>query len=507
MWDFLNILFKRGRMILVFFLSVVVLVTVASLLMTPVYQANSVLLVERELDSEKALLFQIKDNTGYERYNWIQSEIEIIQSHPVAVQLVESFGLDTLDRDEVWSTESEKAERFDKAVKSLKKRLKVESGTESNVITVSYEDEDPQFAMAVVEKAIEFYLDRRSKITSESKAYEFFEEQMQIADENLRELERHQTEYKQSEGVISPEAQKEILLARLADYEKSLTEIRTRRISKEAGLRVIKTHLKDGSAKSIPVTESSDSPSRERHIAKLKGDLLDLELQHESLLQKYTPQYEEVVHLQNQIDVTRGMIEKEIAEIINMEEVGIRALKAEEEVLMASIENTKREVEDFAKKEYDLLQLSRGIEENQEVYTMFSRQREEARISLAKHERGVKVSVISPAYVLPDPVKPKKTLNVVLSVIIGLIGGLGIAFFVEYFDHSISSPTELEKQTGMNVLGSIREFDIEEGTIPELELTRMVFPHVQDQRYHHDVTAEHNLRGKADEHEVTSKDF
>jgi uncharacterized protein involved in exopolysaccharide biosynthesis len=471
--NFLNVIFKRGRIILTFFLSVVGLVTAVSFFMTPVYKASSKILVERELDSEKALLFQMGDQSGYERFNWIFSEMEIINSHPVALQQVAEFDLDELDQKKEPASELERAERFDQAVESFKENLVVDSGSESNVLTVSYENKDPNLAKAVVENVIATYLEQRSKISSESDEYDFFVDQMGIADDNLRELEQREAEYKQLEQVISPDAQKEILLARLADYEQSLTEVKMKRIAKEASLYVIKKHLKDGSTGSIPVTESSDSPSRERYIAKLKGELLDLELQREFLLQKYTPQYKEVVYLDNQIKTTRGKIKNEIDEIVSMEEISIRALKAEEMVLRASITKINKEIQDFAKKEYELTQLSRGIDENKEVYSMFLRQREEARISLAKNERGVKVSVISPPFVLPDPVRPQKKFNVILAVLIGLIGGLGLAFVIEYFDHSISNSADLEKYTGMNVLGSVREIEAAKGE--ELTVTGIMY--------------------------------
>ena len=403
----LNMLFKRGKVILIFFVSVVSTVTIASFVMTPVYRADSKLLVEREFDSEKAFLFQMSLPSSYERYNWIQSEMDIIKSHPVAVELVDSFKLDEREKMDVPITESEKIRRHDKAVERFKKHLIVDNMNESNVLEISYEDKDPQLAKAVVEKVIAAYLDHRSKITSETDAYHFFEDQMRIADTNLRELEQRQTDFKSREGIISPDAQRDILLARLADFEKSLTEVKTRRIAKEASLSVIKDHLKNGMVSNIPNTDASDSPSRERYIAKLKGELLDLELQREAMLLTFTPKFKGVRNLEHQIDVTRDKIEKEINDIISMEETSIKAQKAEERVLESTIAGLKEEIKNFAGKEYELEQLSRGIDENKEVYSMFLRQREEARISLAKLERGVKVSVVSPAFTSPDPVRPR----------------------------------------------------------------------------------------------------
>ena len=88
------------------------------------------------------------------------------------------------------------------------------------------------------------------------------------------------------------------------------------------------------------------------------------------------------------------------------------------------------------------------------------KQREEARISLAKLESGVKTKLISPAVVPLEPVKPRKKIYIALAILLGLLGGLGLAYLVEYFDHSIDTPAKLEKLTGLPVLGSVREIHL-----------------------------------------------
>jgi capsular polysaccharide biosynthesis protein len=67
--------------------------------------------------------------------------------------------------------------------------------------------------------------------------------------------------------------------------------------------------------------------------------------------------------------------------------------------------------------------------------------------------------VVSPAVVPREPVRPKKRLNIALALFLGITGGLGLAFFMEYFDHTINTPDDLEKYTGIPVLGSIREIN------------------------------------------------
>lgn len=447
----INVVFKRKHIIISVFLSVVVTVTIGTVMMKPVYQASSKILVERELDSEKSLLFRMNLNLSYEKHDWIKSELEILQSTPVALKIIKGMKLDQTEFKGIDPANT------NQILAGFRSRLKVENAKDSNVLDVSFESGDPELAAAVLNNLVKVYIDYRAKLYSESDQYKFFENQIEFAEQKISELENQQTRFKKSQVMISPEQQGANLLSKIADYEKALTGVRTRRIGKEAMLKVIKEQMIIGNKTNIPVTESTDSPSRVDYIARLRADLLDLESRRDQLLQKYTPEYEEVKNLEEAIATTRIRIESEIDEIVALEETAIRALKAEEELLQDTINQLNNQIKDFAQKEYELTRLSRGIDDNLEVYSMLLKQREESRISQAKLERGVKIKVISPALAPSVPIKPKKKLNVMLALILGLVSAFGLAFFVEYFDHTLNSPEEVENHLELPVWGAIRK--------------------------------------------------
>ena len=95
----LMVLFKRKRIILTFFITVVVVVTVGSFLMPKIYQAESKLMVEKEIDSEKALLFQMNLSQRYNNYDFINSEIEILTSYPIAARVVKKYQSELIEED------------------------------------------------------------------------------------------------------------------------------------------------------------------------------------------------------------------------------------------------------------------------------------------------------------------------------------------------------------------------------------------------------------------------
>ncbi|MEK7376108.1 MAG: polysaccharide biosynthesis tyrosine autokinase, partial [Candidatus Margulisiibacteriota bacterium] len=77
----------------------------------------------------------------------------------------------------------------------------------------------------------------------------------------------------------------------------------------------------------------------------------------------------------------------------------------------------------------------------------------EIKIAEAMKTSGAKL--VSPAVPPDDPIKPRKILNLVMGLIVGLMCGSGAAFLVEYFDVSIKSTEEAKQVTGLVALGVI----------------------------------------------------
>ena len=77
------------------------------------------------------------------------------------------------------------------------------------------------------------------------------------------------------------------------------------------------------------------------------------------------------------------------------------------------------------------------------------------------------VTVTDAAEPSKTPVKPNKTLNIVLGLIFGLIMGVGLAFFIEYLDTSVKTIDDVERTFNAPVLGVIPQnigYLIEDGS-------------------------------------------
>jgi uncharacterized protein involved in exopolysaccharide biosynthesis len=452
----LQIFFKRIKLISVIVGLFAAAGLAIALLTRPVYFASAKVVVEKDFAGEKALLFGITPPNLYSQYDWMRPELETIKSYPVAAQVVTELE-NVLYRPSDHSTEIDSTTLLAERILSLRRALKLDNDKNSNVIEIGFEHHDPVVAAKVVEEVIKNYITYRSQVHEEATSYNFFEKQMNITGDKISELEKRLAEFKERQELVSPEEQRKILVSKLADYNNSLTAVRTKRIGKEAKLSVIQNQLKDDQFINIPVIEASDSPSREKYIAKLKSDLLEQEVEREQLLLVYTPEYEEVIAVEKKIAATKAKISSEIRQIYDQEMSSVKALAAEEAELNKAIGDINYEIKKLAQQEYEYNQLNRGIDDNRDIYSMLVKQKEESRISMSKLEKDVTVKVISPAVVPTQPAKPNRKLIVVGLTVFGCVVAFTLSLLMEFFNRTIETPEVLERSTGLTFLGSVRE--------------------------------------------------
>ena len=65
------------------------------------------------------------------------------------------------------------------------------------------------------------------------------------------------------------------------------------------------------------------------------------------------------------------------------------------------------------------------------------------------------ISVVQKAEIPKKPISPQKNKNFILSLLIGVFGGVGLCFFLEYLDNSVKTSDDIERISGLPALGMI----------------------------------------------------
>ena len=139
-------------------------------------------------------------------------------------------------------------------------------------------------------------------------------------------------------------------------------------------------------------------------------------------------------------------------------------------VSLAVNEKTRRVLEEQAEKldgralelieaEFVASRLQREIDIYSNIRGQFMDKMAKLHIETVSRLKAVAMEVVDPAYLHPDvePVWPKDTMNYFLGVLLGLVTGLAMAFLVEYFNDSLRTRTEAERELELPVLATIPE--------------------------------------------------
>ena len=201
----------------------------------------------------------------------------------------------------------------------------------------------------------------------------------------------------------------------------------------------IRKNGKDMATLTISVLED---PTVEEMIDRL----LALDSHRANLLTDFTSKHPEVVALNREIDHLKAKVLPAVEHILESIRTSRQSLAAEMDTLRTELNQIPAEEQELA-----------GLVLNKEVLTninafLFQKINE---ASIAKASTISAIQVVDPAIAPPRPEKPKKRRNMLLAAVIGLLGGIMLAFFVDYLDNSFRSPQDVEDHTGLPVFARI----------------------------------------------------
>jgi capsular exopolysaccharide synthesis family protein len=129
---------------------------------------------------------------------------------------------------------------------------------------------------------------------------------------------------------------------------------------------------------------------------------------------------------------------------------------AKERNLGSLLDSSKSEAFEVNKKQIAFDRLKREADNNQRLYDLVLKRLKE--IELSGLLRTSNVRVLDAARPSRLPVKPNVKLNLALALLLGLLGGAGLAFAVELLDTSISTQDQVEQWLGVTFLGILPSF-------------------------------------------------
>jgi tyrosine-protein kinase Etk/Wzc len=331
--------------------------------------------------------------------------------------------------------------KFNDSVSGVQQKLTVSPVRNTNVIKVSVQDSDPVMAATLANTVIRHFIQQDvSQRSKESKhVIDFVEQQLlptqQKLDTALEALARH----KSKSQLIDLQEGTRNLIEKIGELEKERTEVAVKERQIKYLYDIIQRDVKDISTLTLSVLDDTNVRNR-------VSRLIDLESNRTSLLADYTEKHPQVMALTREIAELKTKINPAILNILDS--IGNR-----NKSLFAETENLRDKLKAIPDEEKDLAGLVLNKEVLSNINTFLFQKLNEATIAQASTISSIQV--IDPAIVPEKPIKPQKKRNLLLALIVGLMGGIGLAFFFDYLDNSFKSPRDVEERVGIPVFGRI----------------------------------------------------
>ena len=461
-----QVILKRRWTILVFTLIVVTAVVTATYLMTPIYRADLTLQIDRE-DIKIMQMGEVSptEGGGWGSQDYYQTQYELLKSRSLALRVINQLGLADLPppppsplaqfkqwlADWLPKTDDAKPEppsenaRIEGLINGFLGALTVEPVRNSRLVKLHYDSPDPKQAAAILNAVAKSYislnLERRFDATTYAR--KFLQERLQQVKVKLEESERGLVGFSRQEQIFTVGDKESIVGQNLEATNAALGEAEKRRIAAEAVYRQVLGTRGQG------LSQVLDS----KIIQDLKQSKAKLEAQYQDNLSIYKPAYPTMVQLRNQIGQVDSMIDQEIGNIRAAITANYEAAKAEEALLHANLDQLKQDVLALQDRSIQFNILRREVDTNRQLYDGLLQRFKEVGVAAGVGTNNI--SIVDEAKAPSFPYKPRLRLNAMLALVLGLLGGIGLAFLFEHLDDTFRRPEDLEKLLGLPVLGMI----------------------------------------------------
>lgn len=466
-----QIVLKRRWTIIIFALIVVVGAITTSYLTTPIYRAALTLQIDRE-DIKVVKIEEVAPvDSAAGGQDYLQTQYELLKSRSLAERVVKQMGLAELPAEtpqpSLWNqlkhwltaqirragseipSEPNKEEvenaRFEGVISGFIANLTVQPVRNSRLVRLYYDSPDPKLASVILNNLAKSYIDLNLERRFEATTYarNFLQERLQQVKARLEESERELVDFSRREEIVTIDQKETVIAANLSAANVDLIEAEKKRIAAESIFRQMQANRGEG------LTQVLES----KIVQDLKQKKAELETDYQDKLSEFKPAYPSMVQLHNRIKQIDSMIDAEIANIRMAITSEYEAAKTQENQLRSNLERMKQEVLSLQSRSIPLQVLRREADTNRQLYDGLLQRYKEVGVAAGVGTNNI--SIVDDAKTPVSPNKPNLRRNALIAVVLGLLGGVGLAFLFERLDDTFRRPEEFERLLDLPMLGAI----------------------------------------------------
>jgi capsular exopolysaccharide synthesis family protein len=448
---------------------IVGLATLAAFSQKPVYEAEGKLLFKQDTTSS---LTGLKNDIGEvvrigDKSDPLTTEVEIILSTPVLQQTLNELGL----RDE-------KGKPLDPKNLVKSKKLKVSPVTGTDILAVTYKDNEPKTATAVVNKLMEVYLENNilSNRAKATKAREFITQQLPSVEDTVRQADVALRKFKEENRVVALPEEATAAVKAISDIDNQMAQLQAQLANVTAQSESLRNELGLNREEAVAVTSLSQSAGVQEVLTELQkvqtqlaGErrrFLDTEPTVASLKRKEAElnallqeRVDQVLGSQQNVSVNNlqiGKLKQDLTANFVQSEVQRAGLASQLNDLYKTRAAYKNRSNILPQLEQTQRELERRIQASQTTYETLLNKLQEARV--AENQTVGNARIISTAVVPKKPSGPSKKNYLAVGGVGGILLGIATAFLLDLIDKSLKTVKEARELFGSTLLGVIPAF-------------------------------------------------
>lgn len=445
--EYWRTVYKRRWLILSVLISVVALGLIRTLMQTPLYMST----VRLQIDYQAATVVEGGNVTANESsfdFNFLRTQYELIQSRALAERVASSLNLGRdpnfgMSRDA--SSEPKSGSNNVASASIVLGNVQVRPVPGSRLVDVSYSDTDParaqRIANAYADAFIASNLDKRFEANAYAKT--FLEDKIAQLKIRLEDSEKSLLDFAQKEQIVEVSEKSSIAENNLAAANAALGNLVSERIKNEQ----LWKQVESADAINLPQLLTNSV------IDGLRGKRNELVTEYQEKLETFKPSYPAMIQINNKIKEIDRQLASEVKTIKASYKAAYESALSQETELKARIEKLRADVIDLQKRSIQYNILKREVDTNRGLYNGLLQRYKE--VDIAGGVGANNVFVVDRGQLPGRPYAPSLPRALLLSLVLGLGAGFGIAFLIERLDDTVHSPEEIEKISGLAGLGVI----------------------------------------------------
>lgn len=439
---YLYILKRRRWEILSFIIFAVVATVVVSSRLTPIYQSEAVIEIDRQepsgvigREADRALALNDSDQ-------FMATQIKLIQSDAVLRPVAARFKIPAADMGD--RNVKDPALLAAEAPVVLK-RLTVKRPPNTYLLLINYRSPDPKVAADTANAIAQSYIQNTYNIRFRATAglSTFVEKQLEELKAKMERSSAALAQFEKELNVINPEEKTSILTSRLLQLNTEYTNAQAERVRKEVAYNA----LKNGT---IDVAFASEQADQLRRLA----DRIDETREKFAVISsQYGSNHPEYKRTASQLDELGHQFAALKASITQRTATAYEQAANREKMLKSAVAETKAEFDSLNARSFEYKALKQEAEGDKGLYQELMRKIHESGINSTFQNSSIRLADVARPEL--KPVFPDIRLNALLALLFATLIGVGAAVLLDVMDNTVRDPEMIQRELKIEVLGSL----------------------------------------------------